>query len=425
MRGRLDLGASGFALCLLAAWAWLYAHDAALARAWLSRWGFRPYDVPFIDLEYVTANVRCWQHGVDVYAATPCDRMGRIFDYAPLWLRLSPLALDWSWSNRLGLAQGALWCASLSLLGWPRGLAGRALLVAAVASPVCGFAIERGNPDVVVFVLAAGALACWRSARAGWRLLGWALVGLAGGLKFYPAVLGLMLARERPALGLRAGALLGVAGLAYLAAWHGEILRALHNLPSPGAFSMGFGAQFLARGLGVVTGSRHLHRWLGPVLLAGLGGAVVWLARREGFARTMRGLAQPAQDSWLVGGLLVAGCFLSGPSVGYRAVLLLLAMPGLLALRAAGPRAGRGVAVRLPVWASVCVLWCSLPMRWLAPADSPAQGDLTPLFTAVWLLREALWWGVVWVLLAGCWVLLAPGLRRYGAMLARLRPARG
>src|SRR5258707_15413657 len=72
-----------------------------------------PYPLPFIDAQQLPALIDCWKHGVDVYVSAPCDPLHRTFAYSPLWLRATFLP---AWSNWMGLALGAAFLMSLTLL---------------------------------------------------------------------------------------------------------------------------------------------------------------------------------------------------------------------------------------------------------------------------------------------------------------------
>src|ERR1700761_7754635 len=52
----------------------------------IAAWGVDPHNSPFLDTDTILSAVRCRQAGVDVYATNPCDPLGRVYDYSPLWL---------------------------------------------------------------------------------------------------------------------------------------------------------------------------------------------------------------------------------------------------------------------------------------------------------------------------------------------------
>jgi len=386
----------GLALALLGLFSLLYATSPALYQRVLSGWCFSPYAYPFIDAEYVTANTLCWQRGVDVYVTTPCDSMGRYFDYSPLWLRLPFLALGHGWTNSVGLIQALMYCAALAVLRLPPP-PGRTVLLMAVASPACLFAVERGNPDVFVFALTALALVCRRGGAVA-RCMAVIPILLAALLKFYPAVLLALAARE----GRRMAAAVALAAcaiaLGFVLACGPETLRALHNLPHVGAFGDGFGAAQLGLAVQTLTGWPVAFAVRAACLCACLAGAVA-LARSGILRDGLTQLAPDVADCLLAGALLVTGCFLAGVSVGYRAIFLILALPGLLALGTGAARDMVGRLLGASGHVGLLLLWAQVPLA-LALGAPPAKGLPGPaLFNALCLTRDVVWWGMVTVLL--------------------------
>ena len=74
-------------LTLLAIFAALYAFDSDAYYRALTTIGIKPTKYPFVDWEYIGANIRCWNNNIDVYIADPCDVMNRPYNYSPLSLR--------------------------------------------------------------------------------------------------------------------------------------------------------------------------------------------------------------------------------------------------------------------------------------------------------------------------------------------------
>ena len=369
-------------LALLAATALVFAFTPELYfRARIAA-GLKPF-APFLDLHGVQAAIECHRRGIDVYVENPCDALGRLHSYSPLWLRLPGWLAAPGLLHPLGLAGAAAFAAALLLL--PRGPG--AWMALAAASPVAYFALERANVDVPIFAaVATGAALLGGGAPA--RLIAHALFLAAGLLKFYPLVLLALLAREgrrrAVALGLAAAAI----GLAALWPLRAELGPALANVPQLPAFSNSFGAPVLARDIAALLPGLS---WL-PATLTVLAGAGA-LALALGTARRVPpGLPARHRHLLLAGGLVCVGCFLAGDSVEYRAIFLLLPLPALLWLA----RRHRlfGAAAGAAVW----LLWDPLLRRvvgrlWPGAGDLPAGPGL-----ALWGLRELLWWGVIAVL---------------------------
>jgi hypothetical protein len=383
---------------ILVIFAALFAVSVPLYTRVLGSWSFVMTDRPFIDTEYVTAQIACWGRGIDVYRVNPCDPLGRLHDYSPLWLRMGFLPAGPAWAKILGLWQDLLFAGALGFLPAVPGRAATALTIAAIASPTVLFALERGNVDVGMVVLAILALALWER-RGAAHAAGYGVVLLAGLLKFYPLVLFVRAWREswRYFLTVAAVAALVVAGFA---AWYqAELRSALANVPAPSDFGDGFSSHQLGNGIAVILGHRRAGLALTVIVDLIAVGLSVRLATRRGFAAACGTLNAREAACLVAGALLFCGCFASGPSVGYRAVVLILALPGCIAMA----QRARGRAKRL-LWGTaismVLAMWNFVPMMALGPkaALGRALGGLP--FLGVWVAREGLWWVVFIVLLA-------------------------
>jgi hypothetical protein len=364
----------------------------------LTLWGERPYAWPFLDTDTVLSALRCVRRGVDVLAVNPCDSRGRVFDYSPLWLTAAVLPVTTAWIVPVGLALDAMFLASLMLLPPARGVRETIVMVAAVVSTATAYAVERGNNDLVIFVLAAAAaaLAC-RGPR--WRVAGYGLAFLAGLLKYYPMVLMGLALRERPRrFWLVAGA--SAAGLLIFAVIEGHALvRALHLIPHGSYFSDMFGASTLPGGLAQL---QHLHhhgqRDVQWVLVLGALGIGLWLGAGAHMHADLAALSEPERVFLFAGALLVLGFYLTAQNIGYRAVELLLVVPGISALwRQGSQRFTYGISTVL----LLVLLWAEGWRHWLDVVLGERAGpEPTSAQVAAWAVREAAWWWIVAILFA-------------------------
>jgi len=390
------------------------AHDAYFAL--LRLLGVPAFRFPFLDTHGELAIIECHRRGLDVYVSNPCDALGRVHVYTPLWFRFAVLPIDTSWTPVVGFALALVFVASLLLL--PAGRDGRAagLICAAALSPAVGFALERGNADLLMFVLAALAAAL-ALCRLPTRLLAFPIVVLAAALKVYPATLLVLALRERLALCLAAGALSLAALLAYAAIDAAGLREMLAVVPGGTPFIYAFGARDLPLGLGSVFGWPPLV--LAVVQAALLCAAVIFAARRLAVLRLAVGALTPAEATCLlVGAVLILGCFVMGQNGEYRAVHLLFVLPALTAL-AAAPSAARRLA-RVTVWVILLQLWgdvASAPLMRLADAGAAGAGA-SGAALLLWLARELAWWWTVALLLALLLAML-PDLAWFAALWRR------
>ena len=376
----------------LSAMAALLIKAPSVYRAIVDGMSFGALPMPFIDSVYILAQAECWRRGVDVYAFNPCDPLGRLQDYSPLWLRIPGFVTTVPMIVAVGVGQAMVFLLSLSALPKMRRET-LLVMVAALASPVTVFALERGNPDLSMFVLAvlAAVLAPRRPFAAG------AVILLAGLLKFYPLVLLILLLRARRAVTLIAW-VTAAFGIFVLLNW-GEILRMLPNVPRPSSFIDAFGAVQVTAGLGELFGApTGVVGVVTPVLLLAAGGLAVRLSMSMPFALAFRALSEREQVLLVAGSASMAGCFLVGNSTAYREIHLLLALPGLTAMNEKGGTGGLR-PVLLAVGVGLGLLWV-LPLGRLVYGTFGYLGPhlVSPPSLAFWLLREWAWWGLMVVL---------------------------
>lgn len=385
-------------LCCFAILAALCADDATahLYQLVLHGWGVQGFATPFLDFAGYLASLNCTRLGVDVIAGNPCDPLERQFNYGPLWLDLTFLPLYPPYRMVGGVAVGLLFLLSLSALPPARRGWDVVVTVLASISTAVVFAVERGNPDILIFLLTlAVALLAERGGMA--RGVGYGLIWFMAGLKFYPAALLALTLRERLArFWLVFGASVLLAGV-YLWRYRQELERILPLLPVGNFDSDLYGAKNLPMRLGLVSEAA----WGTPAeLMVGLAVLFVLLARlvwrvrrllRDGaFQAALAGLPARVHLLLLAGALPTVFCFFAGQNIGYRAILLLLALPGLLALPAQA-----GVAVLFVLWEGAVRHALDSAIAFVGMAD----GTAFVLRLVYWVGRELAWWWLIGVLL--------------------------
>ena len=186
---------------------------------------------------------------IDVYAENPCDVLGRIHVYSPLWLLASVLPITTAWTPVMGVSSVALFLLSLTLLPPGRGRWQSGVVTLGTVSSTVAFAVERANIDIIVFVLAVlvGRLMQWRRA---FRLLGYSVVLLAGALKFYPIALLILAVHERLIMFVAICIFSAVAVAGYVAFYARDLARVLPSIPTFPYFNiLSFGARNMPYGL--------------------------------------------------------------------------------------------------------------------------------------------------------------------------------
>jgi hypothetical protein len=140
------------------------------------------------------------------------------------------------------------------------------------------------------------------------------------------------------------------------------------------------------------------------VLLCGAVGIVaVWFVRQPANRRALLALPEPANTLLVLGAVLISGCFFAGQSVVYRAIMLLLVLPGLLVL-ARDPVDAR--LRRIAGWtvaAILLVMWRLTVIEALASHGLQSwageAGGGSAIAAIVWIGFELAWWWIVALLM--------------------------
>ncbi len=388
-------------------------------------WRSIPREQPFLDMGFLTF-IGCFQHGRDVYVPSDCDPFGRAFVYSPLWLRFSFLPTDMAGASQLALGQAVVFGLSLAALPKMLRRIDTVIMIAAVISPATAFAIERGNPDLLMFVIAVFAMLCLERGPL-LRVLGYGAILLAGALKFYPVALLLLLVRERLPV-FFAGVAISLTVMAgFVLTFRTELSRVAKIIPHPDPMFYNFGAEQLARGFALIVGLPVLTPALLLVCVAGSLVGAMCINRQDGVEEGLRGISRRQLNCLAFGAVLVCGCFFAGVSLYYRAVDLLFVLPGLLGLAEATVNKPVSSLFSKAAYATLAVLWIRIPMAMFGPEHPAGWPYIPAAFFFLWLIRELLWWFIVTVLISllARLVLASPFAQGMFAVYARrFRPVR-
>ena len=400
-------------------------HD--FSRDWANLWGVdlgmlntpSRQSVPFFDL-YGTLSWRdCHLQGVDVMATNPCDPLGRPSNYSPLWYLLPTGGRD----NYmlLGLLLGVCFLALLPLVLRPASWVEFLVSALAAISSVTLLAVDRANIDLLLFLMALVALWLWRSGR-GWPAYG--VICAAALLKFYPVALLGLAAREpvRRFAAVAAASLL--VAIAFVAGFWNELVRLPALMPNVLVFAGNFGARLLGRGIAASVGSDVVVVPLVTIVMAGF---CLWDALRA--ATYLQAVLEEnfwgsREGACMLGGALVTvASFFLMANISYRAIFLLMTLPGLFVLWRKG-----GGASRLAGGAMVVLLFClnsEIPRRlvvWphdaIFMAEHPEYIWDDVFMAAFFVMDEMAWWSLVALL---CGFVLA--FLRQAPVFARFRKA--
>lgn len=307
----------------------------------------------------------------------------------------------------LGLPIDAVFLVPLAALPWRRSVAVAIPLFLAMVSPAVIFAMERGNQDLIIFVLIIVGIVLLEQPFTA-RMLGYSSILLAALLKFYPLVLLIVLLRENPrtALWLIVAAIAIIVGVAWN--FQAEFYAALANIPMPPTFIPGFGAGRLPHGVGVmlskfgIAPSASIVQSVSFLVLAiSACTLAIKLASASAFRSAFDRLTTRETLCLVSGAALICGCFFTGTSSLYRGVLFLLVLPGLVALAHLSSSKTVGRMVRATTWLTLSLLF-SLPVgRLVDRLFGRVQLPDAPLMTLIyWLVCELAWWWIAAMLSA-------------------------
>ena len=422
----------------------LFATNRHVYQSLLTGWMLSPFPHPFIDWQFVPAAAECWSRGINVYIATPCYDLAPTMPhpYSPLWLRFSFLPSDPAGVAVFGIGWAVMFWISQAYLPPPRTRWELRLTLLIALSSLTAFAIERGNVDLVVFLLALLGCRLWLGSLS-LRLLAYAVFMFAGMLKFYPLVLMVLALRERPRVFLQVT--LASTLILAIAVFdvRDELVAVSHNIPRGPYFTDLFGSVNLPYGLPVLIAyiasklGGHAQAitpfaWVSIPAYAVLLCAVLFgasgLAFRAGLKERLESLELRRKVTLLGGAALLCGCFFAGQSVGYRGIFLILLLPGLFELRRALPPTGSR-CIQATLYCMVFVAWV-LTIEFMSKQLGMTRGynlDLDGFGLLHWILHELCWWAIITVLLGvlmafaagspmGVWAKRTGARRRAGVM---------
>ena len=376
----------------------------------LSFLGIIPFQFPFLDTDGTLAAWECARKGADVIISDPCDILKRGYTYGPFWMTIDWIPLGRADRVAAGIVLDVVFLLSLSALPPSIGRAETVLRVLAVFSTMVVFALERANPDLVIFVLVVIALNLLRRSFL-MRLVAYGVAFLAGALKYYPFILLGLIVRER-AWVFSVCLVLSILGLlGFFCIYEAQIIEGIPHIPIGQPFGDMFGAKnvlmgtfyIVARINGLSADAANSALATTGLLIAVCLSMMIVLLRRSAISAALRRLDEPRRLALLAGALLVSGCFFSSQNVGYRGVFLLLTLPGLFAL---GRDEAAGPVARVAAIGVVPLMWAEAIRGWVHVAitgEQPPPGFVSvleqPMDFIAWCLREAAWWGLVAFLL--------------------------
>jgi hypothetical protein len=417
---------------IFAIFALLYLYHRDIYYVTLSFIGIHPWAYPFIDAEFMFAMKRCWRQGVDIYLSVPCDVIpGNKMAYSPLWPRLPFLPTQNAARIPIGLISDLLLLLSVAVLPPAKTLVEAFLISLAVTSTMVCFALERNNIDVWIYLTIISSILIFTRSNSA-RYFSYILFMAAGLLKYYPFVLFGLALRERTVVFWLIAALSLVGLSIFVEVFWGELARELPNIPTGSAFTDVVGFTNIIRGFLMIREGRVDGPLPGDkfVIIAWqiVGGALMlaWAMRlgcRPGFVAALDQLGESDLVWLVVGCLIMGGCYMLIPNVGYRGIYLLIVLTGLLALKRSCPDPSTRLELSLTATSIVPLMWMEGIRNWasmLIDSATTSPYIRTGVWVWFWMLREFMWLALAHVMLAVVFV-FATKSAVGAATLGRLR----
>jgi len=147
-----------------------------------------PIMVPsFADLRVITAAYDSANLNYDPTVSNICDPWKRPFNYPQIWMVFSLLGITQKHTNMIGIALAFIFYLCLVCLVIPRtNLKTSIIYILAALSPAVILGVERGNTDLIIFVILALALLGLRKNQLLTNVVSYLLILLSSILKIYP-----------------------------------------------------------------------------------------------------------------------------------------------------------------------------------------------------------------------------------------------
>lgn len=365
LRWTITVAILSVAFCLYA-----FVHE----RAWVLV-GALPLRPMFADLIAILAAGQAQEAGLNPYLMPNVfDPFGRPHVYGPGWLVTGALGLTTEDAWWLGSLLMIAFVATAAAVLAPKRRLEAAFALALICSPPVLLGINRGNNDLIVFMMYAAA--AWLLTRPGMlgMIAGTIVLGVVALLKLYPFVtlpsVVMRVGRWR-SLVLSCGTAILVCSLLLGLGWS-DYRHALENAPRPQTV-FAYGVPMTATIWRVLPDYHVIFAtgWsIGAAIAIGVFG---W--RMKAVWRSVP-TAGFSSICFLTGALSWSFCFVMNSNFTYRIVLLLLAAR-LWLKQDSSQDEHRVSRLQLIAWTTVC--WLGLPKYWWArlASDFPSVGRST------------------------------------------------
>jgi hypothetical protein len=289
----------------------------------MEEWGY--YNVPamvpvFADLRGVTHSADCWYLGAQLYEHNPCSPFGLKYNY-PVWLLyLHYIGVGAQSTEALGIVCIGGFLLAVTLVTRPKSLLSAACLLFICTSMPVMLAVERGNCDLIAFILVALFLLMYQR----YNTLCYACLYLAAILKIFPVFAYLAIIREKTSRLIWIGVLLFVLTTMYLFFTWSDIVGIRAATPQSPVLS--YGIARVGPAFALLSDSHSRSAIIIGALVITLAVMIgTYQIIRKGF--TPEVLTEHAIRSFLAGGGIFLGSWICTTNFCYRLIFLLFLFP--------------------------------------------------------------------------------------------------
>jgi hypothetical protein len=312
-----------FRRALLTAIVAVYFSIVCWVPGWMSLLGIDHFGIWFLDTHALLAASDAHVLGLDPMDPNPLDFFHQPHVYSHWWFALSSLSLtraDYWW---VGGLLGFIFLAVALLQVGVRSTTELAVSALTLTAPCMVLGFNRGNADLLIFIILTGVVPCLLSRHVAIRWIGLALILGATGLKFYPALAGLvLLAVNRSRREILAQLIAFTILLVLLAVHQAEDLQRYVSAEGEPDGFFTFGVGLMARSLPLPYAGGTIVAFAIPVILA-----VLWWRRAP--ACQIPESRRADYLAFIMGAALLTGCYFVTINYAYRRVFAIFTVPFL------------------------------------------------------------------------------------------------
>lgn len=302
-----------------------------------SRLGVTTMTPAFADLGFVLSAFECYRRGYDILVENPCNEWNHPMNYPRIWMSLTFLGLDQSHTFLLGIFIGFLFFTLILIIIGHLNYAEALAYTIILCSPSVMLGVERGNTDLIIFILLSISLLLLRFPRIVVRGFSYLILLLAATLKLYPIfALSIVFKENKRAAYVLAGVIV-VAFILYVVSIFPDLKYISAETLRSNQLSYGgiiiFNIFFKLIKL-LAPNQQGLNTikiaLLGLVILLLLSIAYL-LVRHRTASEDLSALNTDFLQSFRIGAGIYIGTFLLGNNWDYRLIFLIFTIPQILA----------------------------------------------------------------------------------------------